>query len=153
MKGYEAAAVQERKAPFFLGIDVGKYTHYAYLLDANGTPCLPKAIAFANTRAGYARLEEHLQESTAPATPAEVTVGCEATGPYWLNLYEALNSQGYRVVVLNPLYVKARRGTTLRGTKTDTVDAQLIAAIGRVHRGGVICKMAQSWVIGKTPVR
>lgn len=134
MKRRYAAVVQERQAPFFLGIDVGKHTHYAYLLDANGTPCLPKAIAFANTRAGYAHLEEHLQKTTTPAVPAEVTVGCEATGPYWLNLYEALSRQGYRVVVLNPLYVKARRGTTLRGTKTDTVDAQLIAAILRQER-------------------
>jgi transposase len=31
--------------------------------------------------------------------------------------------------VLNPLYVKARRGMTLRGTKTDPVDARLIAQI------------------------
>jgi transposase len=35
------------------------------------------------------------------------------------------------VLVLNPLYVKARRGTTLRGTKTDPVDARLIAEILR----------------------
>jgi transposase len=51
-------------------------------------------------------------------------VGCEATGPYWLSLYEALIAQGYRVLVLNPFYVKARRGTTPRGTKTDPVDAR-----------------------------
>jgi transposase len=56
-------------------------------------------------------------------------VGCEATGPYWLSLYEALIAQGYRVLVLNPFYVKARRGTTLRGTKTDPVDARLITEI------------------------
>jgi transposase len=33
------------------------------------------------------------------------------------------------VLVLNPLYVKARRGTTWRGTETDPVDARLMAEI------------------------
>jgi transposase len=46
-----------------------------------------------------------------------------------LSLYEALTTQGYRVRMLNPLYVKARRGTTLRGTRTDPVDARRITAI------------------------
>jgi Transposase len=35
------------------------------------------------------------------------------------------------VLVRNPLYVKARRGTTLRGTKTDPVEARLLAEILR----------------------
>jgi hypothetical protein len=35
-----------------------------------------------------------LTEATAHAAPADVTVGCEATGPYWLSLSEALIAQG-----------------------------------------------------------
>jgi transposase len=46
-----------------------------------------------------------------------------------LSLYEARIAQGSRVLVLNPFYVKARRGTTLRGTKTDPVDARLMTEI------------------------
>jgi transposase len=121
--------VQERKPPFYVGIDIGKAMHHAYVVDAEGTPCIPKVLAFANTRAGYTQLFTTLTEATAQAAPTEVTVGCEATGPYWLSLYEALVAQGYRVLVLNPFYVKARRGTTLRGTKTDPVDARLITEI------------------------
>jgi transposase len=121
--------VSERKPPFFVGIDVGKRTHYAAVIDADETPCLPKALAFANTHEGYRQLVTTLHEVTGQASPAEVTIGCEATGPYWLSLYEALEAQGYRILVINPLYVKARRGITLRGTKTDPVDAQLIATI------------------------
>jgi transposase len=112
-----------------VGIDIGKAMHHAYVVDAEGTPCVPKVLAFANTRAGYTQLFTTLTEATAQAAPTAVTVGCEATGPYWLSLYEALMAQGYQVLVLNPLYVKARRGTTLRGTKTDPVDARLIAEI------------------------
>lgn len=131
MRGRKARPSRERKPPFFAGIDVGKHTHYVFVVDAEGSPCLPKGKAFANTREGYAQLYAAIEQATAQALPCEVTVGCEATGPYWLNLYEALCTQGYRVLVLNPLYVKARRGTTLRGTKTDTVDARLIAEIIR----------------------
>jgi transposase len=129
MRRRQTRAVQERKPPFYVGIDIGKTLHHAYIVDAEGTPCVPKVVAFANTRAGYARLFTLLAEATGQATPAAVMVGCEATGPYWLSLYEALTAQGYPVLVLNPLYVKARRGTTLRGTKTDPVDARLIAEI------------------------
>jgi transposase len=114
-----------------VGVDIGKQTHYAVVVDAGGSPCLPKAIAFTNTHEGYAQLYVAIEVATARAPASQVTVGCEATGPYWLSLYEALTARGYRVLVLNPLYVKARRGTTLRGTKTDTVDARLIADIVR----------------------
>ena len=134
MRRGKARPVSERKAPFFVGIDVGKQTHYAFVVDADGTPCLPKAMAFVNTRQGYAQLHAAIQAATAQAHPAEVTVGCEATGPSWLSLYEALTAFGSRVLVLNPLYVKARRGQTLRGTKTDPVDAQLIAEIIRTEQ-------------------
>jgi transposase len=121
--------MQERTPPFYVSIDVGKTRHHAYVVDAQGTPCMPKVMAFANTREGYDGLYALLAETTARALPAEVIVGCEATGPYWLTLYEALSTRSYQVRVLNPLYVKARRGTTLRGTKTDPVDARLIAEI------------------------
>jgi transposase len=131
MRRHQTPRVQGRKRPFYVGIDIGKTVHHAYVLDAEGTPCVPKVLAFPNTRAGYEQLYTLLAEATDRASPAEVTVGCEATGPYWLSLYEALSAQGYHVLVLNPLYVKARRGTTLRGTKTDPVDARLIAEILR----------------------
>lgn len=122
---------QERQAPFFVGIDVGKRTHYAAVVDVNGIPCVPKTLKFANTRAGYSQVQAAIAEATNHVSPSHVTIGCEATGPYWLSLYEALTASGSRVLVLHPLYVKARRGTTLRGTKTDTVDAQRIATMLR----------------------
>lgn len=131
MQRHNTAPVQTHQAPFFIGIDVGKKTHYVYGVDAEGAACLPRATAVANTHEGYAQLQVLIEEATAQSVPSTVTIGCEATGPYWLNLYEFLTAHGYRVVVLNPFYVKARRGTTLRGTKTDTVDARLIAEIIR----------------------
>jgi transposase len=131
MRRQPVRPIHERQAPFFVGVDVGKRTHYAAVVDVNGSPCLPKTLKFTNTREGYTQVQVAIAEATAQASPTEVTIGCEATGPYWLSLYEALTHAGYRVLVLNPLYVKARRGTTLRGTKTDPVDALLIATIIR----------------------
>lgn len=134
MRRGKARPASERKAPFFVGIDVGKQIRSAFVVDTEGTPCLPKAMAFGNTREGYAQLHATIQEATAQAHPAEVTVGYEATGPYWLSLDEALTASGSRVLVINPLSVKTRCGKTLRGTKTDPVDAQLIAEIIRTEQ-------------------
>jgi transposase len=97
--------VQERQPPFDVGINIAKATHHADVVDAEGNPCLPKGLVFANRRAGYTHLCTTLTEATAQAAPTDVMVGCEATGPYWLSLYEALTAQGDQVLVLNPLSV------------------------------------------------
>jgi hypothetical protein len=47
---------QDRQAPFFAGIDVGKRTHDAAVVDVNGNPCLSKTLKFANTREGYTQM-------------------------------------------------------------------------------------------------
>ncbi len=131
MRRHHTPPVQGRKPPCYVGIDIGKPVHHADGLEADGTPCVPKVLALPHTRAGDEQLYAQLAEATDRESPAEVSVGCEATGPDWLSLYEALIAQGYHVLVLNPLDVKARRGTTLRGTKTDPVDARLMAEILR----------------------
>jgi hypothetical protein len=81
MRRRQTRPVQERKPPFYVGIDIGKTLPHAYVLDAEGMPCVPQVVAFANTRAGDARLYTLLAEATAQATPTQVIIGCEATGP------------------------------------------------------------------------
>ena len=69
---------------------------------------------------------------SATGQPADtVLVGMEATGHYWMVLYETLVQSGYTVQVINPLVVAARRNITIRGTKTDSADALLIARLLR----------------------
>ncbi len=46
-------------------------------------------------------------------------------------LSETLVQAGYPVEVINPLVVTARRNITIRGTKTDSADALLIAHLLR----------------------
>ena len=114
---------------FYLGIDVAKRHHTALLLDEQGQVLQP-AFTFANNRAGFDQLQATL------ATPANtVTVGLEATGHYWLSLYEHLTRQGYPVVVTNPLQIAAYRRTGIRKRKTDRHDAYWIADFVRISRG------------------
>jgi len=55
----------------------------------------------------------------------------EATGHYWMTLYHYLSNAGFQVRLINPLMTAARRNIGIRGTKTDSVDAELIANILR----------------------
>src|SRR3569832_1313386 len=96
----------------FLGFDIGKRAHDAALLGADGT--IVWQLRFAPTRAGLAELAARL----ADVAPAEVQVGLEATGIYWLTLHAWLQAWGATAVrVLNPLQTRAFRNMNLRGTK------------------------------------
>ena len=114
-----------------LGIDVGKYNHCAHVLDAEGRDRL-EGFGFANSAVGLARLEEALAGCGAVA--GELRVGMEATGHYWLVLFEKLLEKGHEVVLINPLVTAARRNVSVRGQKTDPVDALRIAELLREER-------------------
>ena len=51
----------------------------------------------------------------------------EATGTYWEAVAESLADAGFRVNVVNPAQIKAFGAACLVRTKTDRVDARLIA--------------------------
>jgi len=114
---------------YYIGIDVAKSHHDAAGMDAAGQVVLPP-FRFANSCQGVAQLVARLQQLNAP-----VRIALEATGHYWLPLYEALTAQGYPVTVFNPLQVKAYRQTGLRKTKTDATDSLWIADLLRIGRG------------------
>jgi transposase len=58
----------------------------------------------------------------------------EATGVYWEAVAEYLAAQGMIVSVVNPAQIKAFGASRMVRTKTDKVDAQLIAAFGCERR-------------------
>jgi transposase len=65
-------------------------------------------------------------------SPANVQVGLEATGIYWLTLHAWLQQWGAPTIrVLNPLQTCAFRNANLRGVKTDRVDAVVSARLLR----------------------
>jgi len=113
---------------YFVGIDVGKSTHAALILDQQGEQ-YGETLSIPNSRAGISTFSERLTALEAP-----VKIALESSGQYWLCLYDQLTAHGYDVRVLNPLQINAYRQTGIRKTKTDTVDAFWIADLLRIHR-------------------
>ncbi len=110
----------------YLGFDIGKRHHDAALLDADGT--VVRQLRFPATRAGLTQLGAWLEG----VAPADVQVGLEATGIYWLTLHAWLQQWGAPVVrVLNPLQTRAFRNANMRGTKSDRADCVAIARLLR----------------------
>lgn len=113
----------------YLGIDIAKNNHVASLLDDNAKP-LFKAFSFSNTIDGANSLIKKL--SAFITTAADVEVGMEATGHYWLSIYSFLVENGYTVHVVNPIQTDGwRKGTEIRKRKTDIIDSVLIADLIR----------------------
>jgi len=110
----------------YLGIDIGKENHTAALIDETGEQ-LFKPFLFTNSTKGYAKLMQKLTKIEKDT----IVIGMEATGHYWLNLYEKLHTDDYFITVLNPIQVKAFRNQGVRGSKTDLLDAELIAKVLR----------------------
>jgi transposase len=111
---------------FFCGIDVAKRKHVALVLDDTGKVMQPP-FTIENNRSGFDQMVAKLR-----ALPGAVTIGLEATGHYWLALFDELTRQGYAVTVLNPFQVAAYRRSGLRKVKTDATDAAWIADLMRV---------------------
>lgn len=111
---------------FFCGIDVAKHNHAVVILDDMGT-VKQAAFSIENNRQGFDRLLARLNALSGP-----VTVGLEATGHYWLALYDELAHQDYAVTVLNPFQVAAYRRSGLRKVKTDPTDSFWIADFMRI---------------------
>lgn len=126
----DASNVERRKKlKTIVGIDVGKFTHQATILDPDGSP-LGGTIRFENTALGFSRLLTHLGKLIGMNT-ADVLVAIEATGHYWLPLYLFLLDKEYKVQVFNPYQSDALRRMTLGRAKTDTIDAELVARLAR----------------------
>lgn len=106
----------------FVGIDVAKDKHDCFICDSNGS-VIKDSFSFDNNKDGF-----NLLLSFLPSCSENVKVGLEATGHYSLNLINFLVENGFNPVIFNPLQINLfRKAQTLRKTKTDKIDAKLIA--------------------------
>ncbi|MGX8794461.1 IS110 family RNA-guided transposase [Oceanobacillus sp. M60] len=114
---------------FYLGIDIGKCTHVASVMDDTGKIVL-KGFSFPNTLEGGHALLTRLR--TISDNPSHFLTGMEATGHYWLALFSFLDDADYFVHVINPIQTDGwRKGTEIRKRKTDIIDSVLIADLIR----------------------
>lgn len=107
-----------------LGIDISKSKFHVCLLLPNGKT-RPKV--FANTPEGHQELLDWLRKFDVNKTHACM----EATGSYGLALAHFLFAAGQRVSVVNPGRVKGFAKSEMTRTKTDKVDAAVIARFCR----------------------
>ena len=114
---------------YFVGIDIAKKTHQAAIICSDGK-LIGKPFKVSNTVDGFNLFLEKLGAVTPDLSQFEI--GMEATGHYWLNLYTWLSDKGFRLHVINPLQSDALRNLSIRKTKTDSVDAKIIADVIRI---------------------
>jgi transposase len=108
----------------YIGIDIGKRFHVACVLDDTHTA---KPIQFSSLGSGYEKLLDYLTKHE--VTTESSIIGLEATGHYWLTIFQKLKADGWKVFVLNPLQVQSFRNEKIRGSKTDELDSELIAKV------------------------
>jgi len=103
-----------------LGIDVAKLKFNVCLIREDGRL---KHRVLANTEAGFRDLSEWLNKNKV----IQVHACLEATGTYSEALATYLYDCNHQVSMVNPAATKAYAGAQLSRTKTDRVDAELIA--------------------------
>lgn len=103
-----------------LGIDVSKQKLDVALRGPDGK-CRSKVVT--NTPSGWVVLSAWLAKQAVD----ELHVCMEATGTYWEAVAEQLADAGHTVSVVNPARIKAYGVSRAVRTKTDAVDARLIA--------------------------
>ena len=107
---------------YFVGIDISKFKHDCAIVDELGDVITP-SWSFQNDREGFSLLKELLD-----ALDGEKKIGLEATGHYGQNLKLFLENNDFSFMEFNPLLInRFVRSKSLRKTKTDSIDALMIA--------------------------
>lgn len=109
---------------YYVGIDISKYKHDCCIIDEHQN--VFSRFSFDNNQSGFIKLESVIDSVSDPNS--EMRIGFEATSHYALNLKLFLEKTQHSFMEFNPLLLsKYRNCTTLRRTKTDSVDCLEIA--------------------------
>ena len=110
----------------YVGIDTSKNKHDVCVKDEKGRVLLGH-LRIRNTHTDMKRLYEKLDRLKRSNNGCTIVFGMEATGIYYLPLYHALTTDGYAVKLFNPIQSHGYRKLEIRKTKTDEIDAAIIA--------------------------
>jgi len=111
----------------YVGIDIAKDKHDCFIMSSEGE-VLYNVFTIPNNMDGFCDLLQKIQSTS--ENPDKVKVGLEATGHYSYNILGFLLDKGLTTFVLNPLHMNLyRKSLSLRKTKTDKVDARMIATM------------------------
>ncbi len=111
----------------YIGIDVSKDKCDICIKNNAGNDLIQR-LKISNTKADLSKLYETIQriKSKIPEN-IDVVFGLEATGIYYLPLYSALKRDGHKIKLYNPIQTNGFRKMNIRKTKTDPIDAAIIA--------------------------
>ena len=108
----------------YVGIDVSKYKHDCCIVSSDGE-IIESDMIVTNDADGFTLLESRLSNL---AREDSIKIGFEATGHYCINLKLFLEKNHHIFMELNPLLLKQFiKSHSLRRTKTDSIDCQVIA--------------------------
>ena len=108
----------------FIGLDLAKFKHDCFIMNEYGE-IIRNSFSFTNDQPGFNTLRDVLN-SLDPSQ--EKRIGLEATGHYGSNLKIFLEDNNFSFMEFNPILIsRFSKATTLRRTKTDKIDAHLIA--------------------------
>lgn len=111
----------------YVGIDIAKDKHDCFITNSDGE-VLHNPFSISNNREGFNDLYNRICSTTEDLT--NVKIGLEAIGHYSYNLLGFLIDKGLATFVINPLHTNLyRKSLSLRQTKTDKVDARMIASM------------------------
>lgn len=109
----------------YAGIDIAKDKHDCFITNSDGD-VLFKSFTIPNNREGLESLFQRIEFASDDLT--KVKVGLEATRHYSYNLLSFLFGKVLPTYVINPLHTSLyRKSLSLRQTKTDKVEAHIIA--------------------------
>lgn len=109
---------------YFVGIDISKYKHDCCIISAADQKVVSK-FTFKNDKAGF---EQLLIVFHSLSNPEDIRIGFESTAHYALNLELFLENAHHSFMEVNPVLIKGyKKSTSLRRTKTDSIDCESIA--------------------------
>ena len=109
---------------YFCGIDISKYKHDCCIICAVNQQVVAK-LTFKNDRTGF---EKFLSTLNSLQDSEDIRIGFESTSHYALNLELFLESSNLSFMEVNPVLISEyRKSSSLRRTKTDSVDCETIA--------------------------
>lgn len=110
---------------YFIGLDIAKYKHDCYVMNEKKETIID-SFSLDNNQSGFNTLLNVLNNTLDPNQ--EKRIGLEATGHYGNNLKIFLEENNYSFMEINPILIaRFNKTRTLRRTKTDKIDARVIA--------------------------
>ena len=128
-----------------IGIDISQSSSSYHLLDAGGIK--ETSGSFSMNRSGFESLLRQVSHVK------DLRFFMESTGRYHITLAHFLLQEGHRAVIVNPVLIKQfSKANTLRKTKTDKIDAALIARYAKQAQEQ-IGETQEPWMTGDEVAR